>query len=223
LNLVLDGQEFDVVECSTGKQAIQLCVSLKPDIVLLDLQMPDMPGQDVIIAIREWSQVPVIIVSSHQTDENVISGLNMGADDYVIKPFNTDVLRARINASLRKSAVAETGEPELTNGPLRIDLVRHQVFLSDTLLPLTPKEYDLLRYFMVHQGKMLNHRDLLREVWGAAHIADTQYLRVFIGQIREKIEEDPRNPRIITTELGIGYRMELMPLSIAHLHGQVSI
>lgn len=210
LKLVLDSRQFEVIECSMGKLAIQLCVSLKPDIVLLDLQMPDMSAHDIIVAIREWSQLPVIIVSSHQTDDDVINGLNMGADDYVIKPFSADVLRARINASLRKSAVQETGEAILSNGPLRINLAQHQVYLGDTLISFTPKEYNLLRYFMVHRGKMLNHRDILRNVWGPAHSEDTQYLRVFIGQIREKIETDPTVPTIITTELGIGYRMGIL-------------
>ncbi len=211
MNLVLDDLDFQVVECTSGKQAIQLCASLKPDIVLLDLYMPDMPGSDVIKFIREWSQVPVIIVSSHETNADVVEGLNMGADDYVIKPFNTDILRARINASLRKSAVYEMGDSELLNGPLCINLVQHQVFLDDTLISFTPKEYDLLQYFMVHRGKMLPHRDILRKVWGPAHSEDTQYLRVFVGQIREKIEIHPAIPVIITTELGIGYRMELLP------------
>lgn len=211
LNLVFDHLDFDIVKCVSGKQAIQLCVSLKPDIVLLDLYMPDMSGHDIITAIREWSELPVIIVSSHQTNEDVVNGLNMGADDYVVKPFNIDVLRARINASLRKSMVHEVGEAELSNGPLRINLVQHQVFLDDALISFTPKEYELLRYFMIHRGKMLPHRDILRKVWGPAHSEDTQYLRVFVGQIRGKIETHPTIPVIITTELGIGYRMELLP------------
>jgi two-component system KDP operon response regulator KdpE len=186
-------------------------VSISPDIILIDFDMPDMKGKEVIRSIREWSQTPVIIVSSSKTNENIIEGLNYGADDYVTKPFNADVLRARINATLRKSIVKDVGEPELSNGPLRIDLVRHEVFLDEKLISFTPKEYSLLRYFIVHCGKMLGHRDILNEVWGAGHSDDTQYLRVFIGQIREKIEDDPTNPTIIKTELGIGYRMEFLP------------
>lgn len=210
LDIVLDKQDFEVVECLSGAQAIRLCVSISPDIILIDFDMPDMKGKDIIKAIREWSQTPVIIVSSRKADKDIVHGLNYGADDYVIKPFNADVLRARINASLRKSAVHEVGTPELMNGPLRIDLVRHEVFLDDKLISFTPKEYSLLRYFIVHCGKMLGHRDILNEVWGAGHSDDTQYLRVFIGQIREKIEDDPANPKIIKTELGIGYRMEFL-------------
>jgi len=118
---------------------------------------------------------------------------------------------ARINAALRTSAVQETGEPELRNGPLRMDLVRHEVFLNDKLRAFTPKEYDLLRHFMVNRGKMLTHREILKKVWGAAHAEDTTYLRVYIGQIREKIEPNPTTPIFITTEPGIGYRMEVLP------------
>ncbi|MCK6417644.1 MAG: response regulator transcription factor [Alphaproteobacteria bacterium] len=210
LSLILDTPVFKVVGCATGKQALQFCVCSKPDLVLLALDLPDMEGKQIIADIRSWSQTPIIVLSENAEDENVITALNMGADDYVVKPFNVDVLYARINASLRKSAVHETGEPELQNGPLRMDLVRHEVFLHDQLLAFTPKEYNLLRYFIVHRGKMLTHRQILKEVWGPAHSNDTQYLRVFIRQLREKIETDPAAPEMITTEAGIGYRMEIV-------------
>lgn len=223
LNIVLDSNNYEVVECASGRQAISLCVSIKPDIVLLELGMQDMESAEIIKAMREWSQIPVIILSAEKSNEDVIRGLEMGADDYVIKPFNADVLRARINASLRKSAIQETGESEISNGPLRINLVRHEVFMGEKLISLTPKEYNLLRYFIIHSGKMLGHRQILHEVWGAAHSDDTQYLRVFVGQIREKIEIDPSNPRIITTELGIGYRMEILQLPPANRQGELKL
>lgn len=216
LSLFLDEEEFKLIDCTTGKQALQLCVSIHPDLVLVDPDLPDMNGPDLIRALREWSQVPIIIISAHTDNESVISCLNAGAGDYVFKPFNADVLRARINAALRSAAVQETGEPELVNGPLRIDLARHEVFLNDTLLAFTPKEYNLLRYFIVHKGKMLPHRAILKEVWGDAHAEDTQYLRVFVGQIRKKIEIDSSIPALIITEPGIGYRMEIA--EIAELH-----
>lgn len=209
LSLILDTPDFKVVGCETGKQGVQFCASSKPDLVLLALNLPDMEGKNVITDIREWSQTPIIVLSENAADANVIVALDMGADDYVVKPFNVDVLYARINASLRKSAIHETGEPELYNGPLRMDLVRHEVYLHNELLAFTPKEYNLLRYFITHRGKMLTHRQILHEVWGAAHSDDTQYLRVFIGQLREKIEIDPASPKLITTEAGIGYRMEI--------------
>ena len=151
-----------------------------------------------------------------RSDEEVTAALNLGANDYVTKPFNIDVLLARINASLRASAVRENGEPELQNGGLRMDLVRHEVFMNDVLLPFTPKEYDLLRFFMTNQSKMLTHKEILRAVWGTAHSDDTTYLRVYIGQIREKIEANPASPVYITTEQGIGYRMEIVrPIATA--------
>lgn len=131
------------------------------------------------------------------------------------KPFNVDVLLARMNAALRSSAVHEVGEPELTNGVIRMDLVRHEVFVDNVRTAFTPKEYDLLRYLMVNCGKMLTHKEILKSVWGVAHAKDTTYLRVYIGQIREKIEADSAHPKFITTEPGIGYRMEAQPVVLA--------
>ena len=202
LDIILDETEFKLLDCGSGKQAIQLCISLKPDLILLSLDLPDMHGIEVIEAIRQWSELPIIVLSAHTDNESVISSLNAGANDYVFKPFNRDVLNARINAALRSAAIHETGEPELINGLLRIDLVRHEVFLADELIPFTPKEYNLLRYFMTHRGKMLSHREILKAVWGEAHVDDTQYLRVFVGQIREKIEKNPSIPVRIITEAG---------------------
>lgn len=211
LGILLDAKDFKIVEGATGKQAIRMAASVKPDLILLDLGLPDMDGKAVITAIREWSQVPIIVLSACSLDEEITAALNMGANDYVTKPFNVDVLLARINASLRSGAVRETGEPELTNGVIRMDLIRHEVFISDALTAFTPKEYDLLRYFMVNCGKMLTHKDILKTVWGAAHADDITYLRVYIGQVREKIEADTTHPALITTEPGIGYRMETLP------------
>lgn len=223
LSLFLDEAEFKLVDCETGKQAIRLCVSVRPDLVLLDPDLPDMDGPALIRELRAWSEVPIIILSVNTDNAAVISCLNEGASDYVFKPFNADVLRARINAALRSAAVHETGEPELVNGPLRMDLVRHEVFLNNKLLSFTPKEYNLLRYFIVHRGKMLPHREILKDVWGDAHADDTQYLRVFVGQIREKIEIDPSIPVLIMTEPGIGYRMEIAELAPLHEQGILSL
>ncbi len=208
LGILLDVGNYKIVESLTGKQAIRMAASTKPDLILLDLGLPDMDGKEVIAAIREWSQVPILVLSACSLDEEMIAALNMGANDYVTKPFNVDVLLARMNAALRSGAVRENGESELTNGAIRMDLVRHEVFVNDTITPFTPKEYDLLRYFMVNRGKMLTHKDILKTVWGAAHVEDITYLRVYIGQIREKIEADSAHPMFITTEPGIGYRME---------------
>jgi len=211
LGILLDVENFKIVEGTTGKQGLRMCVATKPDLILLELDLPDMDGMALITSIREWSQVPIIVLSVRSSDEDITSALNLGANDYITKPFNVGVLLARINASLRSAAVHETGEPELCNGPLRMDLVRHEVFLNNTLRAFTPKEYDLLRHFMVNRGKMMTHKEILRKVWGAAHSDDTTYLRVYIGQIREKIEANPTLPIFITTEPGIGYRMEVLP------------
>lgn len=213
LDILLSIENFKIIESTSGKQAMRMCLSTKPNLVLLDLGLPDMDGKDVITAIREWSQVPIIVLSVRSSDEEITSALNMGANDYVPKPFNVGVLLARINAALRNSAVREAGEPELSNGYLRMDLVRHEVFLNDKLLSFTPKEYDLLRHFMINRGKMLTHKEILKKVWGDAHSDDTTYLRVYVGQIREKIENNPTSPNFITTEPGIGYRMEIQSSS----------
>jgi two-component system, OmpR family, KDP operon response regulator KdpE len=210
LDLLLDKADFEVLECPTARQAIQACVSIKPDILLLSMCLPDMSSEDIIKAIREWSTIPIIIVSSHSENEDVIRGLGMGADDYVFKPFNADVLRARINACLRKSAILDAGAPEISNGPLRMDLTRHQVFLGEQLIALTPKQYKMLRYFIVNCGKMLGYKAIMLEVWGPAHRDDTQYLRVMIGQLRKKLAKYPDMSQLITTEIGIGYRMEFL-------------
>ena len=223
MTIILDEADFTLVACLTGKQAKGLSVSTKPDLVLLELDLPDMQGLDLIAFLREWSEVPIIILSARAKDSDIVQALNQGADDYVIKPFSADVLLARINASLRSAAVKETGEPELINGLLRIDLVRHEVFLADALLAFTPKEYNLLRYFMIHRGKMLSHRDILKAVWGDAHAEDTQYLRVFVGQIRDKIEKDPAIPVSIVTEAGIGYRMEIAEIVSHHKQGMLNL
>ena len=210
LDIILDKEEFEIVDCQTGKRAVQICISIKPNIILIDLDLPDTEGHNIIKTVHEWSPVPFIIVSARSANEDVIEGLEMGAVDYVIKPFNADVLRARINASLRTYVKHKSGVSELSNGPLRIDLMRHEVFLGEELIHLTPMEYNLLRFFMIHRGKMLGHRKILHEVWGSAHSDSTHYLRVFIKQLRNKIEINPAQTAILTTELGIGYRMEVL-------------
>lgn len=213
MTIVLDQEDFNLVDCAKGRQAVSLTISTKPDLVLLDLNLPDMQGIDLVQTLREWSEVPIIILSARAKDSDVVEALNKGANDYVIKPFSADVLLARINASLRSAATQEAGKPLLVNGPLVIDLVRHEVFLNEKLIALTPKEYNLLRYLMVHQGKMLQSREILKAVWGDAHAEDAQYLRVFIGQIRKKIQADKHTPVLIRTEPGVGYRMELAEIA----------
>lgn len=208
LNVYLDIVDFKVVESESGKQALRMAASVKPDLILLDLGLPDMDGKEVLSALRQWSHVPIIVLTVRSEDEEVAEALNLGADDYITKPFNADVLLARINANLRKWSVREVGEPDITNGPIRMDLVRHEVFVDGEKIPFTPKEYDLLRYLLINRGRMLTHKQILKEVWGPAHVEDTQYLRVYIGQTRRKLEVKPGLSKLIISEAAIGYRME---------------
>ncbi|ESQ81283.1 response regulator transcription factor [Asticcacaulis sp. BYS171W] len=210
LNIFLDVADFKVVESENGKQAIRLSASVKPDLILLDLGLPDIDGKEVIQTIRQWSNIPIIVLTARSEDMDAAAALNLGADDYVTKPFSAEVLLARINANLRKSVVKEVGEPDVTNGPIRMDLVRHEVFIEEKKVPFTPKEYDLLRFFLVNRGRMLTHKQILKEVWGPAHVDDTQYLRVYIGQVREKLEAKEGLSKAIVSESGIGYRMEVV-------------
>ena len=213
LGIFLSAVNFKIEEAENGKQAVRMAASIKPDLVLLDLGLPDIDGKEVIAEIRQWSQVPIIVLSVRALDEEIVAALTAGADDYVIKPFSADVLMARIHANLRKAYVHEAGDSELTNGHIRMDLIRHEVFVDDKKAMLTPKEYELLRYFMSNRGRMLTHRQILNEVWGPAHANDTQYLRVYVGQVREKLEQDPSKPKLIVTEPGVGYRMETLGAS----------
>lgn len=206
--IALDSADYKIVECDNGREGVRLAASVKPELILLDLGLPDIDGKEVIASVREWSQTPIIVCSVRNADDEVIQALEAGADDYITKPFNSDVLLARVHANLRKAATCEAGEPELVNGYIRMDLVRHEVHINGKKATFTPKEYELLRYFLVHRGKMLTHHDILKAVWGAAHADDIQYLRVYVGQLREKIEPDVSDPRYVITEPGIGYRME---------------
>lgn len=208
--IALESADYKVVECDNGREGIRLATSIRPELILLDLGLPDIDGKDVISAVRGWSQLPIIVCSVRSNDEEVIKALALGADDYVTKPFNPEVLLARIHANLRKAATQEAGEPELVNGSIRMDLVRHEVYMDGEKKSLTPKEYELLRYFIINRGKMLTHKQILKDVWGEAHTENMQYLRVYVSQLRDKIETDPQNPAFIVTEPGIGYRMEAL-------------
>jgi two-component system, OmpR family, KDP operon response regulator KdpE len=211
LHIFLDTAEFKVVESESGKQALRLAASVKPDLVLLDLGLPDMDGKEVVTALRQWSYTPIVVLTVRSEDSEVAAALNLGADDYVTKPFSADVLLARINANLRKAMVREVGEPDIVNGPIRMDLVRHEVYIAGEKMSFTPKEYDLLRYFLLNRGRMLTHKQILKEVWGPAHVEDTQYLRVYIGQLRDKLKIHSGLDKLIISEAGIGYRMDMAP------------
>jgi len=208
LKITLESEGYKTEQCESGTQAVRMASSIKPNLILLDLGLPDIDGKEVIDMVRQWSQTPIIVCSVRSDDREIINALHKGADDYVTKPFNPDILLARIATNLRKTAADEAGVPILENGHIKMDLVRHEVFLNGQKTFFTPKEYDLLRYLMVNRGKMVTHKQLLNDVWGAAHGEDIQYLRVYISQLREKIENNPKDPAYVITEPGIGYRME---------------
>ncbi len=208
LTIALESAEYKVTECDNGREGLRLAASVKPELVILDLGLPDIDGKEVITGLREWSTVPIIVCSVRSNDAEIIQALGMGADDYITKPFNPDVLLARVHANLRKAVTQEAGEPELVNGTIHMDLVRHEVMVRGEKMAFTPKEYELLRYFLLNRGKMLTHKQILKDVWGNAHTENMQYLRVYVSQIREKIEADANMPDYIITEPSIGYRME---------------
>ena len=208
LRASLGAHDFQIVEAEDGAGAIKICAVEQPDIVILDLGLQDMDGLDVITRIREWSSVPILVLSVRSDEGDKIDALDRGADDYVTKPFGVGELMARIRAALRHALQNNDQEPVFTTGDLSVDLVRRQVTVAGEEIHLSPKEYDLLKELVSHSGRVLTHQHLLRQVWGPAHVEETQYLRVYIGQLRQKIEKDPARPRYIVTEPGVGYRLK---------------
>ena len=201
----LDG--FSVQEAETGAEALR-SATLKPsDLVILDLGLPDMDGSEVLERLRAWSSVPVIVLSVRGSEAEKVRLLEIGADDYVVKPFGMAELLARAHSAMRRQLRTARGEPVVRFGPLSIDFTARAVFIGDQRLTLTPKEYRLLQILAQHSGNVVTHQFLLREVWGNEHIDDTHYLRIFVRKLRRKIEADPTQPRILLTELGVGYRL----------------
>lgn len=209
LRVSLEAHDFRILEAATAKEGLRLAALEKPDLMILDLGLPDMDGQEVIKRLREWSSMPVVVLSVRADEADKIAALDAGADDYVTKPFGTGELLARLRAALRHTIGAAAGQPVFTSGPLRVDLEKRQVAVNGDAVKLSPKEYDLLRLLVQHAGKVLTHQFILRQVWGPAHEHDVQYLRVFARQLRQKIEADPAQPQLLLTEPGVGYRLSL--------------
>jgi two-component system, OmpR family, KDP operon response regulator KdpE len=198
---------YEVLPAATGREALQAIAARAPDVVLLDLGLPDMDGKEVIAKARAFSTAPIIVLSARDREAEKIAALDAGAADYVEKPFAIGELMARLRAALRHAARMHDGEAaRIERGPLVIDFMKRLVTKHGVPVKLTPKEYDLLAILARGDGRLLTHRQLLTSVWGPAHRDDSQYLRVFIGQLRAKIEDNPANPRLILTELGAGYR-----------------
>jgi two-component system, OmpR family, KDP operon response regulator KdpE len=207
LKPALEANSYEIETAGTVADATKLIASKSPDIVVLDLGLPDGDGKDVIRRVREWSDVPIIILSARDREIEKIEALDLGADDFVNKPFGVGELLARMRTALRHHMQRKAETPVLEVGDLKIDSVRHQVSRAGEEVKLTPKEFELLSFLARHAGKVLTHKQILTAVWGPAHTEDTQYLRVYIGHIRQKVEQNPDDPRIITTEPGIGYRI----------------
>lgn len=197
---------FEVASAATGKEAVRAIAATAPDIVILDLGLPDMDGMEVIAQVRAWSKVPIVVLSARDREAEKIAALDLGADDYVNKPFGIGELMARMRTALRHRATSAGKLERYQSHGLLVDTLAHTVTRDGAPVRLTPKEFDLLLMLVRDAGRVVTHRQLLSAVWGPAHVEDTQYLRVFIGQLRQKIEVDPTEPRLLLTEPGVGYR-----------------
>ena len=210
LGTSLESEGYRTLDADTGKKAIELARTHNPDLFLLDLGLPDIDGMEVTRELRTFSTKPIIIISARGQEDDKVRALDVGADDYLTKPFGTSELMARIRVALRHASRAkeESTEPVVRVGELQIDLDRRSVFADGREVHLTPNEYKLFAYLMKHAGKVLTHRQLLKEVWGAAYASQTHYLRVYMVQLRHKLEKDPARPRFLVTEPGVGYRLK---------------
>lgn len=210
LRNALRSAAFKVVEARTGREGLVKAASYLPDLVLLDLGLPDRDGLAVLSEYRGWSQAPVIILSARGQEPDKIRGLDAGADDYLTKPFSVGELLARIRACLRRAATGSAGpeEPVFETGDLRVDLVKREVTAGGDEVRLTPIEYKLLTEFVRHAGMVLTHRHLLKEVWNLHTLEQAHYVRIFVHQLRQKIERDPARPRYLLSEPGVGYRLK---------------
>jgi two-component system KDP operon response regulator KdpE len=208
LRAALISHGYQVFEAETGQAALAAVVDHRPELLILDLGLPDMDGIEVTRQLREWSQVPIIILSVRDQENDKIAALDAGADDYLTKPFGVGELMARIRVALRRSIQAEEDEPVYVVDDLKVDMARRLVSLKSVEVDLTPTEYDILCMLVQHAGRVLTHRQILREIWGAPYETETHLLRVNMSNLRRKIEPDPTQPMYIVTEPGVGYRLK---------------
>ena len=212
LRVTLGGQGYAVVEAPTGEAGVRHAAYDRPDLIILDLGLPDVDGVEVCRRIREWSTVPIIVVSARGKEQDKVVALDAGADDYLTKPFGMNELNARVRVALRRTASnTQTGESVFATGELRVDLARREVSVGDKAVHLTPNEFKLLTALVKHAGMVLTHRQLLKEVWGPGSGQENHYLRVYMNQLRQKLEPDPTRPRYLLTETGVGYRLAEKP------------
>lgn len=205
LQINLESNDYKVIQAATGKEGLILAATHPPDLILLDIGLPDTSGHQVLKELREWYYNPIIILSVLDNEPDIVSALDQGATDYLTKPFRTGELLARIRSAIRRSHNTENNAV-LSRGDIEIDLVRRTVQRKGQAVKLTTTEYNLLVLLAKNEGKVLTHRYLLREIWGLSYQSETQYLRVFVGTLRKKLEENPNNPQHIMTESGVGYR-----------------
>jgi two-component system KDP operon response regulator KdpE len=208
LRASLSAHGFHVIEVETGREGLTKAATEQPDLIILDLGLPDMDGLEVIRQLREWSSTPILILSARGQEGDKVAALDAGADDYLTKPFGVNELLARIRVALRhRSRPAAGDEPVFESQTLRVDLARRQVFVNGVETHLTPIEYRLLAALVRYAGKVITHRQLLKEVWGPHSTDETHYLRVYMGHLRHKLEADPARPTLLLTEPGVGYRL----------------
>lgn len=203
----LEAHGFQVFAAETGREGLAMLTATPADVLLLDLMLPDADGADLVREIRAWSKLPIIVLSSKSAAQDKIDLLDLGANDYLAKPFDMGELLARIRAALRQIIVASGSDPLFRSGPLTLDLVRHEVALNGEPVRLSPREFALLAFMARHADKVITHQMILKEVWGLAHLNDTHYLRVFMGRLRQKLEADPARPKLLLTVSGVGYRL----------------
>ncbi len=222
LRASLTAHDYEVAEAGTGGEAVRVLTVQQPDVVVLDLGLPDMDGLEVISRVREWSEVPIIVLSIRADESDKIEALDRGADDYITKPFGMGELMARMRTALRhRERSSGNDEPPVVRavGGVEVDLAKRLVTRQGTAVKLSKKEYDVLRVLVSHPGKVMTHQQLLRQIWGDAYVEETQYLRVYIGQLRQKLEADPSRPHMIVTEPGVGYRLQAEETVANGAHG----
>ena len=208
LRVTLQSHGYALIETSTGQEGLTQATAHNPDVILLDLGLPDLDGLKVLGRIREWSQTPVIILSAREKEKDKIRALDAGANDSLTKPFSAGELLARIRVALRHQGIkAGLSEPVFVLDTLRVDLAKRRVFLKESEIHLTPIEYKLLAYLVKNAGKVIMHKQLMEEVWGPAYANQTHYVRIYMGMLRHKLEEDPSRPRFFINEPGVGYRL----------------
>jgi two-component system, OmpR family, KDP operon response regulator KdpE len=209
LQTTLTAHDYDIIEAATGEEGLLLAASRSPEAIILDMNLPGIQGMEVLKRLREWFTRPVMILSVMNDEESIVEALDLGADDYLTKPFGVPELLARLRVCFRHNQ-PESAEPIFKSGPLTVDLSLRNVLIDNNQIHLTSTEYNLLKLFIHHAGKVLTHHFILKEVWGLGSIQDVQYLRVYMAHLRQKLEQDPNRPQLLITEPGIGYRLQLL-------------